>query len=414
MRSRRRSPRSPKRAATPGRTPLTSPIPGSVRPAVDAAAKELGRPSLVFDCAGIDAAVHDDVPSTKVLFPYLPPYWVEHVQNTMFKGPTEFYYPPTSPIAARPGSRPEGAGSTLSPTEGQARFESCHGPSGGFRPRTVSRQVIEEPHVDVAVLCSAYPVDSLHNPTPPSRSPAPSTTGRSRSGWTKSRASGVHRGADPDARPGDPRDRARRRPPGLRPGRPADPHRSIRWAAGIYHRVWEAIARNNLVAGLQFGGVPGNPPTPSGWPSYFFEEYVDMAGVFATPGHQHRLRGRLRPVPDAEGGAARVRFHLAAGPHVALRQGVEEPASAGPVGQAPPSEYIREHFRLTVQPLDAPGRPEAAARGRRSARLGRHADVRQPLPARARRRSEDDADPAPARDVARKIRSENARSAVWL
>ena len=54
----------------------------------------------------IDAAVHNDVPSSRALFPYLPPYWIEHVQNTMFKGPTEFYYPPTSPIAARDGSRP--------------------------------------------------------------------------------------------------------------------------------------------------------------------------------------------------------------------------------------------------------------------------------------------------------------------
>ena len=64
----------------------------------------------------IDAAVHNDVPSTQALFPYLPPYWIEHVQNTMFKGPTESYYPPTSPIAARPGSRPEGTSTGDAPT----------------------------------------------------------------------------------------------------------------------------------------------------------------------------------------------------------------------------------------------------------------------------------------------------------
>src|SRR5437763_644440 len=57
----------------------------------------------------IDAAIHNEVPSSKALFPYLPAYWVEHVQNTMFKGPTDFYYPPTSPITARPGSRPAGS-----------------------------------------------------------------------------------------------------------------------------------------------------------------------------------------------------------------------------------------------------------------------------------------------------------------
>src|SRR5215210_5801264 len=56
--------------------------------------------------AVIDAAVFNDVPSSRALFPYLPPYWVEHMENTLFKGPTEPYYPANAPIAARPGSRP--------------------------------------------------------------------------------------------------------------------------------------------------------------------------------------------------------------------------------------------------------------------------------------------------------------------
>jgi hypothetical protein len=56
----------------------------------------------------IAAAVHNAVPSTNALFPYLPADWVERVEHTMFKGPTEFYYPQSSPIAAQPGSRPQG------------------------------------------------------------------------------------------------------------------------------------------------------------------------------------------------------------------------------------------------------------------------------------------------------------------
>ena len=39
--------------------------------------------------AVIDAAIHNDVPSSKSLFKYLPEYWVEHMNNTLFKGPTE-------------------------------------------------------------------------------------------------------------------------------------------------------------------------------------------------------------------------------------------------------------------------------------------------------------------------------------
>src|SRR5688572_13662127 len=54
----------------------------------------------------IDAAVHNEVPSTKALYPYLPDFWIEHVEQTLFKGPADPYYPTNSPIAARPNSRP--------------------------------------------------------------------------------------------------------------------------------------------------------------------------------------------------------------------------------------------------------------------------------------------------------------------
>src|SRR5437763_16489832 len=58
------------------------------------------------DTAVIDCDVHNEVPKVEALFPYLPEYWVEHITNTLFTGPTEPYYPPNSPVAARPGSRP--------------------------------------------------------------------------------------------------------------------------------------------------------------------------------------------------------------------------------------------------------------------------------------------------------------------
>src|SRR5207248_1357750 len=102
-------------------------------------------------------------PSTNALFPYLPPYWVEHVQNTMFKGPTEFYYPPTSPIAARPGSRQAG-----SPDDASTGAR----PGANLPPVVpaasdldlLKTQLLDEGQVDYAVMCSPYPIDSLHNP----------------------------------------------------------------------------------------------------------------------------------------------------------------------------------------------------------------------------------------------------------
>ena len=42
----------------------------------------------------------------------------------------------------------------------------------------------------------------------------------------------------------------------------------------------EAAVRHDLAVGLHFGGAPGNPPTPVGWPSYYLEEYAGMATAF--------------------------------------------------------------------------------------------------------------------------------------
>jgi hypothetical protein len=40
----------------------------------------------------IDCDVQIEVPSVKALYPYLPAYWVEHIEQTLFKGPVDSYY----------------------------------------------------------------------------------------------------------------------------------------------------------------------------------------------------------------------------------------------------------------------------------------------------------------------------------
>jgi len=123
----------------------------------------------------IDAAVHNDVPSTRSLFPYLPEYWVEHLQQTQFKGPTDSYIPTNSPIAARPNSRPSGD-DVEAPLTGRSRAAAAAGPTPASTVRVVREQVLETGS-EFAVLCSPYPVDSLHNPDAAVASPRPSTTG---------------------------------------------------------------------------------------------------------------------------------------------------------------------------------------------------------------------------------------------
>ena len=100
----------------------------------------------------------------RALFPYLPPYWIEHVQNTMFKGPTEFYYPPTSPIAARRREPRQAAHRTTSRWRA-ARPRTCRASSRRLLiSKTVRRQVLDDARAELAILRPPYPVDSLHNP----------------------------------------------------------------------------------------------------------------------------------------------------------------------------------------------------------------------------------------------------------
>jgi predicted TIM-barrel fold metal-dependent hydrolase len=302
----------------------------------------------------VDAAVHVEVPSTKALFPYLPPYWVEHVQNTMFKGPTESYYPPTSPIAARPGSRPEGTSTGDAPTGSRpgANLPMVVPAASGLE--LVRQQVLDEPQVDLAVLCSPYPVDSLHNPD------AAIAFARAVNDWQiaewldkepRMRASIVV----PIQLPNEAAkeiDRVADHPGFIQVALPVRTERPL--GSRLYHPVWEAIERHGLVAGIQFGGVPGNPPTPSGWPSYFYEEYVGAALTFASQLTNIVSEGVFDQFPRVNVALIESGFTWLP-PHMwrfdkewrNLRRLV-------PWVKRAPSEYIREHVRLTIQPLDAP------------------------------------------------------------
>ena len=284
----------------------------------------------------IDADVHNDVPKVDVLFPYLADYWIEHITNTLFKGPTEAYYPPGSPVAAREGSRPD------------------EGVPPGSSLVQLQQQVLANDGVELAVLSCLYAVDSLHNPDA-----------------AVALASAVNDWQIAEWLDKEPRLRASIVVPSQLPALAA---REIDRVAGhkgfvqvlvpartqhplgnrLFHPLWEAITQHDLVAGIHFGGMPGNPPTPSGWPSYFFEEYVGMAQVFATQLTSMITEGVFDEFPSLRVALLESGFTWLP-PHMwrfdkewrNLRRLV-------PWVKRAPSEYMREHVRISLQPLDAP------------------------------------------------------------
>ena len=283
----------------------------------------------------IDCDVHSTVPNVAALFPYLPQHWVEHVNQSVFKGASTTYYPPRAPIAARPGSIPP------------------DGPAGSSLD-LLRAHVLDSPDIEIAIVNCLYAIDSLHNPE------AAVAFARAVNDWQiaewlerepRLRASIVvpshlpEQAAAEIARVAD--------HPGfvqvLLPVRSEHPYGSR-----LFRPLWEAITAHNLVAGIHFGGAPGNPPFPSGWPSYYAEEYAGMAQVF-----QSQLASIISEgVPDL---FPTVRIALLESgftwlPAFMWRFDKEwrNLRRLVPWVKRAPSEYIREHVRLTVQPLDAP------------------------------------------------------------
>jgi uncharacterized protein len=343
----------------------------------------------------IDCDVHNTVPSVEALLPYLSPYWVEHIQQSVFKGANETYYPKNAPLVARPGSVPE------------------HGPAGASL--TLLREQLLDPlGVECAILACLYAIDSLHNPEA-AVAFASAVNDWQIAEWLdkepRLRASIVVPVQLPELAARE-IDRVGGHPgfvQVLLPVRSAHPYGSR-----LYRPMWEAIARHNLVAGLHFGGAPGNPPFPSGWPSYFFEEYAGMAQVFQSQLTSIISEGVFDLFPEQRVALLESGFTWLPAFMWRFDKEWRNLRLLVPWVKRAPSAYIREHVRLTIQPLDAPPTREELLAS--IEQLGsddlllfasdyphQHAD--DPLQSLL---------PALPETLARKIQSENARSLYRL
>ncbi len=118
--------------------------------------------------------------------------------------------------------------------------------------------------------------------------------------------------------------------------------------------MWEAVTKHDLVAGIHFGGAPGNPPFPSGWPSYYFEEYAGMAQVFQSQLTSIISEGVPDLFPNVRIALLESGFTWLPGFMWRFDKEWRNLRRLVPWVKRAPSEYIREHVRLTIQPLDAP------------------------------------------------------------
>jgi predicted TIM-barrel fold metal-dependent hydrolase len=284
----------------------------------------------------IDCDLHCEVPRVDALYPFLTPHWIEHLQNTLFKGPNLAYYPRRSPVAARAGSVP------------------ADGTPPGSSLDLLREQALDAGGVEVGVLSCLYAVDSVHNPDA-AAAMASAVNDWQRTGWLEReprlRGTIVVPIQVPQLAARE-IDRAAEHPGFVQVLLPVRTEHPL--GSRLYAPMWEAIVRHDLVAGIHFGGAPVQPPTPTGWPSYFLEEYVAMAQVFATQLTSMIVEGvfdlhpKLR-VALLESGFTWLPAHL-----WRFDKEWRNLRRLVPWVKRPPSEYVREHVRVAIQPLDPP------------------------------------------------------------
>jgi predicted TIM-barrel fold metal-dependent hydrolase len=124
-----------------------------------------------------------------------------------------------------------------------------------------------------------------------------------------------------------------------------------------YWKMYEAAERNNLPVGIHFGGAGGGPISGAGWPSFYIEDHAGMPTSFETQVTSLVCEGVFELFPKLrivliEGGFAWLPSLM-----WRLDAAYKKLHDEVPLLKRLPSEYIREHFWITTQPMEEPSKP---------------------------------------------------------
>ncbi len=129
-----------------------------------------------------------------------------------------------------------------------------------------------------------------------------------------------------------------------------------------YWPVYEAAMRHNLPLGIHAGSSYRHPVTSLGWPSWYVEDYCAQAQGFQAQVASLVCEGVFAKYPKLkvvllESGVTWLPAFL-----WRLSKFWRGVRAEVPWVDRSPSEIVREHVRLTIQPFDGPAEPEAVAR----------------------------------------------------
>jgi predicted TIM-barrel fold metal-dependent hydrolase len=285
----------------------------------------------------VDCDVHCTPPSLEALFPYLDDHWRSFVDVAALGLPYALgaMYPPGARTTATAAAR-------------------AAGPQPGTSLRVLQEQALDPVGVDCAVLVCMTGFDSLRN-TYYAADMLRATNDWVAAEWLdrdpRLRGSIAVTTLDPDAAVeeverlgGDPRFVQV-----LLPVRADALYGNKR-----YHRLFEAIARHDLVIALHAWGLSGTQPTPNGFSEHYLEDYV--AHTIIAQSHLTSLivEGVFEKFPGLrvsllECGAAWLPAFL-----WRLDKDWKGIRREVPWVSRRPSETLRDALRLSLEPLHAP------------------------------------------------------------
>jgi predicted TIM-barrel fold metal-dependent hydrolase len=288
----------------------------------------------------IDCDAHNEVGPVATLGPYLDDHWREVIATSQFAGPTDQAHPPNL-ATSRQGDLPAEAGRTV---------------------EAMRAQLLDPLGLECAILSCDYAVESVRNPDAAAALAAAVNQWQLHA-WLDAeprlRASIVVASQHPAAAiaeielwGNDPRFVAV-----YLPVRSAVPYGNRAWWP-----LWEAIAAHDLVAELHFGGSPGIAPTASGWPTSWLEEYVDMPSAFAAQLTSLVVEGVFDAHPTLRIALIESGFAWLPALLWRLDKGWRGLRREVPWTTRLPSEYVRDHVRIALQPVDGPLDPAELAR----------------------------------------------------
>ena len=124
-----------------------------------------------------------------------------------------------------------------------------------------------------------------------------------------------------------------------------------------YWPIYAAAERHNLPIGIHAGSNYHNPTTPTGWPSYHSEDYINQAQGFQTQLCSLVYEGVFQRFSAMRVVLIESGFTWLPSCLWRLTKFWRGLRTEVPWVDRSPAEIVRAHVRLTLQPLDSPPEP---------------------------------------------------------